>query len=207
MMEEADAALVTRARKGDHDAFGVLVRRHSRPLFHLAYRMTGIEQDAEDVVQETFLRAYRQLGRFETRAEFGTWLHRIAVNCSFDVLRKRQRQDEQSEALGQEAWQELMALSMQPLAPDAEALNLEMKQQVAGALDILTPTERAAFVLRHFEEKSIQEIAETLGVGSSAAKQSIFRAMQKLRRTLAPTLAAPQVSLEQNSSPRHEASE
>src|SRR5207249_6440026 len=95
MMEDSDAVAVARARAGDQDAFGMLVERHSVRLFQLAYRMSGNEQDAEDVVQETFLRAYRQLDRFESRAGFGTWLHRIAANCSLDLLRKRKRHDAQ----------------------------------------------------------------------------------------------------------------
>src|SRR5678816_2591271 len=84
------AAVLARARQGDDDAFGVLVERHSRAVFRLAYRMTGNEQDAEDVVQESFLRAYRQLGRFESRADFGTWLYRIVANCAVDLMRAKQ---------------------------------------------------------------------------------------------------------------------
>src|SRR5579872_3954109 len=82
-------AVLARARQGDSDAFRALVERHSRRVFLLAFRMTGNEQDAEDVVQESFLRAYRQLGRFESRANFGTWLYRIAANCALDVLQTR----------------------------------------------------------------------------------------------------------------------
>src|SRR3954452_21622190 len=94
-MELTDLAFVTKARTGDTDAFRVLVDRHSRALFRLAFRMTGNEQDAEDVVQESFLRAYRQLGKFDERASFGTWLYRIAVNCSLDLVRSRKRRNEQ----------------------------------------------------------------------------------------------------------------
>src|SRR5215470_3376594 len=83
------AAVLARARQGDSDAFRALVERHSRSVFRLAFRMTGNEQDAEDVVQESFLRAYRQLGRFESRANFGTWLYRIVANCSVDLMRTR----------------------------------------------------------------------------------------------------------------------
>ncbi|PYK98728.1 MAG: hypothetical protein DME19_11385 [Verrucomicrobia bacterium] len=90
-MEESDAVAVAKAREGDQDAFRVLVERHSLRLFQLAYRMTGNEQDAEDMVQETFLRAYNRLDRFESRAGFGTWLHRIAANCSLDLLRRQKR--------------------------------------------------------------------------------------------------------------------
>jgi hypothetical protein len=75
-MELTDLAVVAKARSGDADAFRVLVERHSRPLFRLAFRMTGNQHDAEDVVQESFLRAWRQLGRFDDRASFGTWLYR-----------------------------------------------------------------------------------------------------------------------------------
>src|SRR6202011_1129958 len=89
------AAVLARARQGDSDAFRVLVERHSRSVFRLAFRMTGNEQDAEDLVQETFLRAYRQLGRFDGRAGFSTWLYRIAANCSLDLIRARKRRQEQ----------------------------------------------------------------------------------------------------------------
>src|SRR5438067_9556360 len=92
-MEMTDAAVVSRARSGDPDAFRLLVERHSQPIFRVAYRMTGNEHDADDVVQETFLRAYRQIDSFEERANFGTWLHRIAINCSLDLLRARGRLD------------------------------------------------------------------------------------------------------------------
>src|ERR1700738_1605682 len=84
------AAVLARARQGDGEAFRALVERHSRSVFRLAYRMTGNEQDAEDMVQESFLRAYRQLGRFESRANFGTWLYRITANCSVDLMRTKQ---------------------------------------------------------------------------------------------------------------------
>ena len=94
-MDLNDVAFVTKARAGDADAFRVLVERHSRALFRLAYRMTGNEQDAEDVVQESFLRAYRQLAQFDERASFGTWLYRIAANCSLDLVRSRKRRSEQ----------------------------------------------------------------------------------------------------------------
>src|SRR3982751_1512880 len=88
-----DVTILTRAREGDSEAFRALVERHGRPLFRLAYRLTGIEADAEDVVQETFLRAFARLGQFQERAAVGSWLHRIAVNASYDVLRARKRRE------------------------------------------------------------------------------------------------------------------
>ena len=90
-MEASDLAVVARVKAGDHDAFRHLVERHSRSVFRLAYRLTGHEQDAEDVVQETFLKAFREIRRFEARSSFATWLYRITVNCSHDLLRQRPR--------------------------------------------------------------------------------------------------------------------
>src|SRR5213080_2624069 len=96
-MDASDAAAVlARARQGDGEAFRALVEQHSRSVFRLAFRMTGNEQDAEDVVQESFFRAYRQLGRFELRANFGTWLYRIVANCSVDAIRAKQSRHDQS---------------------------------------------------------------------------------------------------------------
>src|ERR1700678_4337038 len=90
-MEDSDSVAVARVKAGDGDAYRVLVDRHSRSVFRLAYRMTGNQQDSEDVVQETFLRAYKQLPRYEARASFGTWLYRIAANYSLDLVRARKR--------------------------------------------------------------------------------------------------------------------
>jgi RNA polymerase sigma factor, sigma-70 family len=90
-MEESDALVVARILSGDSDGFRILVERHSRSVFRLAYRMTGNEFDADDVVQETFLRAYKQLSRYESRSSFSTWIYRIASNYSLDLIRSRQR--------------------------------------------------------------------------------------------------------------------
>src|ERR1044072_7396330 len=91
MAQAADSAgVLAGAPQGDEDAFRELVEQHSRSVFRLAFRMTGNEHDAEDVVQESFLRAYKQLGRFESRANFGTWLYRITANCAVDLMRSRQ---------------------------------------------------------------------------------------------------------------------
>ena len=83
------AAVLGKASGGDGEAFALLVNSHARTAFRLAYRLTGNERDAEDVVQESFIRAYRQLSRFEARSNFATWLHRIVVNCAMDSLRSR----------------------------------------------------------------------------------------------------------------------
>jgi RNA polymerase sigma-70 factor (ECF subfamily) len=178
---ETTAALV-RARQGDNDAFRALVERHSQQAFRLAFRMTGNEQDAEDVVQESFLRAYRQLGRFQSRSNFGTWLYRIVANCSVDLIRSRnaRRIDENVDIL--ETPPETPSVD----GPERRARSAEVRSRVDLALADLSPLERAAFMLRHGEGRTIREIGKTLGLGTSATKHGVFRAVRKLRAALEP---------------------
>jgi RNA polymerase sigma-70 factor, ECF subfamily len=178
------AAVLARAQQGDGDAFRALVERHSRTVFRLAFRMTGNEQDAEDVVQESFLRAYRQLGRFESRANFGTWLYRIVANCSVDLMRAKQARHDQTRS---ESIDEAIEMPAGDLpGPERLAQSAEIQRRVQTALGDLSPLERAAFTLRHYEGRSIDEISSALGLGTSAAKHSVFRAVKKLRAALAP---------------------
>ncbi len=190
-MEWTDSRAAEQARKGDQQAFRVLVERHSQSVFYLAFRMTGKEQDAEDLVQETFLRAYKQIDRFDGRSAFGTWLYRICTNCSLDLIRSQKNRKEQQASTSEDeemSWLDRIA------APDPSPERLTQSGQIARllqpALDRLTEQERAAFVLRHYEGCNIDEIAHRLGVQASAAKHSIFRAVQKLRRALEPVRGA-----------------
>src|SRR5690242_13131019 len=189
-MELTDATFVAKARSGDADAFRVLVERHSRALFRLAFRMTQNETDAEDVVQESFLRAYRQLGKFDDRAAFGTWVHRIAVNCSLDLVRSRKRRGEYSPT-DADAEDPMQALPSNDPAPDRLAVSGEFRERLAQAMNELSDAERAAFVLRHFEGMRIDEVGRLLGCQPGAAKHSVFRAVQKLRRALEPLVTTP----------------
>ena len=181
---------VERAQSGDSDAFRLLVEQHSRAIFRLAYRMTGNEEDAEDVVQETFLRAYRQLSRYEARSSFSTWLYRIASNYSLDLIRMRKRHEEKRERGSREDHDLLQSMPETAPGPDRILYGSQLKHQVDAALDELSPQERTAFVLRHFEGLSIDEIGQALGTGTNATKHSIFRAVQKLRRSLEPVLGS-----------------
>jgi RNA polymerase sigma-70 factor (ECF subfamily) len=184
-MPHTDAAAVALARDGDSEAFRSLVERHSRAIYRLAHRMTGNPDDAEDVVQETFLRAYRQLGRFESRANFGTWLHRIAVNCSIDLIRSRRHQEAGADAADLEVIQAAADGRVDP-SPERLMLSTEVQERVGAAMASLSPMERAAFVLRHFEGQSIEEISRALGLKANAAKHSVFRAVRKMRLALEP---------------------
>jgi len=180
---------VERAQSGDSDAFRLLVEQHSRAVFRLAFRMTGNEQDAEDVVQETFLRAYRQLDKYEARASFSTWLYRIASNYSLDLIRMRKRHEDKRERGKAEEKDILQTLPVNTPGPDRITYSSQVKERVNEALNELSAQERTAFVLRHFEGMSIDEIGETLGTGTNATKHSIFRAVQKLRRSLEPVVS------------------
>jgi RNA polymerase sigma-70 factor, ECF subfamily len=188
-MEFTDAAFVARARSGDSDAFRVLTERHGRALFRLAFRMTGNEQDAEDVVQESFLRAYRQLGKFDERATFGTWLYRIAANCSLDLVRSKKRRSEHMAHPDPDMEDPVVALPSGDPNPERMALSSEVRERVAEAMNELSATERTAFVLRHFEGMCIEEVSRVLECQPGAAKHSVFRAVQKLRRALEPVVS------------------
>jgi RNA polymerase sigma-70 factor (ECF subfamily) len=188
MQPDTDAAAIARVRDGDRDAYRLLVERHSRSVFRLAYRMTGNEQDAEDVVQETFLRAYQQLNRYESRASFSTWLYRIAANYSLDLLRSRKRDPQKNEALhgNDEGDERMPEIRSDAPGPDRLLFSGRVQETLHAAMNELTQQERTAFVLRHFEGQSIDEISGALGLGANATKHSIFRAVQKLRRALEP---------------------
>jgi RNA polymerase sigma-70 factor, ECF subfamily len=188
-MPQTDTATVALARDGDSDAFRTLVERHSRAVYRLAHRMTGSPQDAEDVVQETFLKAYRQLGRFESRANFGTWVHRIAVNCAIDLIRSRAHREAGHDTTDHEHAAE-ERLSAAAASPERLMLSAEVQDRVNAAMLALSRMERAAFVLRHFEGRSIDEISRALGLKTNATKHSIFRAVKKMRAALGP-LGAP----------------
>ena len=186
-MEATDAVAVKLARAGDQDAFRVLVERHSRSVFKLAYRVTGSESDAQDVVQETFLRAWRQLARFEERSSFGTWIYRVAVNCALDQLRRRPVREVSATPLGDDEPRiDEETAADDTWGPERQAQTAELGRRVHEALNQLSPAERTAFVLRHFEGRSIEEIGHAMGLRTSATKHSIFRAVQKMRRTLEP---------------------
>jgi RNA polymerase sigma-70 factor (ECF subfamily) len=189
-MEVTDAAVVAQVLAGDRDAFRVLVERHSRSIFRVVYRMTGNQQDTEEIVQETLLRAYKSLERFELRANFSTWLYRIAVNRTLDFLNVRKTQ------MHKDAYQIVdnpdpegsnqVQLPAEGPTPDRLLLSAEMKRKIAGAMGLLTPAERVAFTMRHMEGRSIEEISQALNLKVSAAKNSVFRAVQKLRQQLEP---------------------
>ena len=156
----------------------------------MAYRITGNEADAEDVVQEAFLRGYRKLEGFEARANFSTWIYRIAVHCALDKV-KRRRGDETSRVGDtNDLEQDQVQVADEAAGPDRLLLSGEIGAMQLAALHSLTATERTAFVLRHMEDRTTAEIGAALGIDPNAAKQAVFRAVQKMRRRLAPLRVA-----------------
>jgi RNA polymerase sigma-70 factor, ECF subfamily len=185
-MHESDETAVAMARHGDRDAFRALVERHSRYLFGIVYRLTRNVEDAQDVVQDTWLKAHAQLGRFEARANVRTWLTRIAINCAIDHLRTARRREPAYDpsTFDQEAttgW-----IESTDAEPDRQVLAGEIGTRIDQTLRRLTTLERSAFMLRHIEGMSISEIGVALGLNTSATKHSVFRAVRKMRAALAP---------------------
>ena len=183
-MGQTERATIQAVLAGDKDAYGALVVRHSRMLFRLAYRMTGNEADADDVVQEAFLRGYQKLAGFESRSDFGTWIYRIAVHCALDRMQKRRA--EMARRVGEEVDPEQDSVQVTDSSPDPErlALSAEIGALQEEAMRGLTAVERTAFVLRHMEDRSTEEIAAALKVKPNAAKQTVFRAVEKVRQRL-----------------------
>jgi RNA polymerase sigma-70 factor (ECF subfamily) len=193
---EGDAEAIELTLGGDRDAFRALVERHSPSVFRLAYRLTGNRHDAEEVVQEAFLRAYQKLEQFESRANFGTWVYRIAANYAIDRMRQRRAEEAKREEPSRRGAEtaETSPLNLVPdgaPSPERLAQNVELRRQIERALEALTEAERTAFVMRHWEGCGIDEIAEALDSNTSAAKNTVFRAVQKLRGALSPLSGTP----------------
>jgi RNA polymerase sigma-70 factor (ECF subfamily) len=185
-MHESDRTAVALASAGDPEAFRSLVERHSRYVFNVAFRLTGSASDADDVVQATFLRAYQQLSRFEARADFRTWLHRIAVNCSIDLIRSRRHREVGQDPLDLETQSDGAAVGHAIPGPERLLLSTEIRDRVAHGMALLSASERLAFTLRHVEGLPIREVALAMGLKTEAAKNSIFRAVKKMRAALEP---------------------
>ena len=183
-MGKNDHAAICAILAGDKEAYGALVMRHSRSLFRVAYRITGNEADAEDVVQEAFLRGYRKLESFETRSEFGTWIYRIAVRCALDRIGGHKTDETSRVDEETDPERDGVQVADRAAGPDRLLLSGEIRAMQEAAMQSLTPMERSAFVLRHMEDCTTTEIAAALGIEPNAAKQAVFRAVQKLRLRL-----------------------
>jgi RNA polymerase sigma-70 factor (ECF subfamily) len=178
---DLDARLIERFKGGDREAFDRIVGRYRRDVYRIAYRMTSNHEDADDVAQETFLRAYGALGSFRGDASLKTWLFRIAMNLSINVGRSRAGRRTEERDLD--------------VLPDAKAsegptgerrlLAGEEAARVRGAVASLPPRQKQVVLLRMYEELSFHEIAEVLECPIGTAKANFFHAMKNLRKALA----------------------
>jgi RNA polymerase sigma-70 factor, ECF subfamily len=184
-MDRNDHAAIRAVLSGDKDAYGALVAQHSRTVFRVAYRITGNEADAEEVVQDAFLRGYRKLEGFEARSDFGTWIYRIAVHCALDRIHRRSEENARA-TVPADAEPEVVHVTDRTPGPEQILLSREIGACRESAMHSLTPLERTAFTLRHMEGCSMEEIADALNIAPNAAKQAVYRAVHKLRQRLAP---------------------
>ncbi|RXH56464.1 RNA polymerase sigma factor [Granulicella sibirica] len=190
-MELTDQNAIDQVLSGDRDAYRTLMDRHFQYVFRIAFRITGNESDAEDVAQESFLRAYNKLSTFRHDATFSTWISRIAMNTAINLIERRKRDlTERADRIADEPTPEEQTRQIPDHKAGPERLLLDSESTTIrqAAMDSLTPMERTAFTLRHMEELPIAEIATALNIPANSAKQAVFRAVGKLRRALAPTL-------------------
>ena len=177
-----DNILLESAQKGDREAFRKLVNENSRRLYSLAWRIVGNEQLAEDVVQESFIKAYKQLSNFDGRSTVSTWLYRITTNTAIDMKRKMTRQHTVSlhcEDNGAD-----MEIIDNQSSPESHQQQVSLKKQMQKAMEELTTQERTAFTLKHHDGRSIDEISHILQLSENSVKQAIFRSVKKLRLSL-----------------------
>ncbi len=184
-----DDELIRAAQKGDRSAFDSLVRRYDRSVLRLALHMLGNEQDAQDVHQDAFIKAYRHLSNFRFECSFYTWLYRIVTNLCLDQLRRRKSRKEDPSTVTDAAGEEmdLMANLQDERATANPARELERKNMntaIQEALDSLTPRERTVFELKHYQGLKLRTIGEMLSTTEETAKNTLFRATRKLRAKL-----------------------
>jgi RNA polymerase sigma-70 factor (ECF subfamily) len=180
-----DTDLVALARDGDPEAFGELVARYQNKIHQLARRLTYTQEDAEDVLQEAFIRAFRAIAGFKGDSKFSTWLYRITVNLAAMERRARKTKleslDEPISTEDSEIRRELKDPSVDPLAA---LLAKETGESLGRAISSLSPTNRAVFVLRHIEGLSTEETRDVLRISASAVKSRLHRTRLVLQRQL-----------------------
>jgi RNA polymerase sigma-70 factor (ECF subfamily) len=185
-----DDDLIREAQSGQRTAFDTLVRRYDQSVLRLALHMLGNEQDAQDVHQEAFIKAYRHLGNFRFECSFYTWLYRIVTNLCLDQLRRRKSRREDPATVLDSSGDEMDLMAnitddRSMANPGRELDRKVMGECIASALDKLTPRERTVFELKHYQGLKLRTIGEMLSTTEETAKNTLFRATRKLRANLA----------------------
>jgi RNA polymerase sigma-70 factor (ECF subfamily) len=188
-VKSLEARLARMAIKGDQQAFAELVGLYQDKLYHMAYRMLNNRQEAEDVVQEAFLRVYNNLERYDDNMKFSTWIYRIATNLCIDRLRKRRPSysldAESSEFEGLDGY---AMIPSDNRTPESETLLSETQRIIHQAMETLPPKYKTVMVLRYLHELSLQEIGDALGMPVTTVKTRVHRGREFLRKKLERTL-------------------
>lgn len=180
MNEPNDRELVVRTRNGELSAYGEMVQRYQSSVFNVCYRLLGNRDDAEDLTQETFIRAYRKLDTFDEQRAFGPWIRRVAANLCYNHIRK------QKDGIYHLEEERDRPMRDTDHSPEGHRITRETQEVVRAAIIELPPNYRAVIELRHYQELSYAEIAQTLEIPMSDVKSHLFRA----RRLLAKRLSA-----------------
>jgi RNA polymerase sigma-70 factor (ECF subfamily) len=179
----SDEELVAQSMRGDADSFNQLILRWERPIYALAYRVIGHEDDARDVCQETFLRAFRGINAFKGQAKFSSWLYRIALNLCRDWIRRERRtpvvQTPEGVELSDLAAERGPAESIEDLVA-----RQDMSRVVAKAMEALSEDQRTAIILKEYQGLTFQEIADLQGCPLSTVKTRLYQGLTLLRRQL-----------------------
>src|SRR5512140_2403339 len=185
-----DADLIRQAQRGDRAAFEELVRQYDQAVLRLALHLTGSEQDARDIYQDAFLKAYRNLGSFRFECSFYTWIYRIVTNLCLDHLRKRQVRKEDAPVVTDSSGEEYSIIDQvaddrSGASPERDLMRRQLGARIAKALEKLTPRERMVFEMKHYQGLKLRTIGDALNTTEETAKNTLFRATQKLRASLA----------------------
>lgn len=185
-----DTMLVREAQRGNRAAFEELVRHYDQAVLRLALHLTGSEQDAQDVYQDAFLKAYKSIGNFRFECSFYTWIYRIVTNLCLDHLRKKQVRKEDAPVVTDSHGDEYDLLDQVADAraaanPERDLMRRELGKRINRAMDRLTPRERMVFELKHYHGLKLRTVGEILNTTEETAKNTLFRATQKLRGSLA----------------------
>jgi RNA polymerase sigma-70 factor, ECF subfamily len=182
-MATTDEELVARSQGGDLDSFNQLVRRWERPIYALAYRTIGREDEARDVCQETFLRAFRSLGGFKGQAKFSSWLYRIALNLCRDWMRRERRTPIVQAPEGVDVIE--LATERGPVEDIEDLVSRnDLSRKVARAMRALSDDQRTAIILKEYQGLTFQEISDLLGCPLSTVKTRLYQGLTVLRREL-----------------------
>ena len=185
-----DTMLIREAQRGNGAAFEELVRHYDQAVLRLALHLTGSEQDAQDIFQEAFLKAYKNVGSFRFECSFYTWIYRIVTNLCLDHLRKRQVRKEDAPVATDPSGEEYSLLDHVPdgrpgANPERDLMRRQLGARINCALEKLTPRERMVFELKHYHGLKLRTVGEILHTTEETAKNTLFRATQKLRGALA----------------------